>query len=399
LTLSRSLAVLESIRLRGLTLRNRVIKSATFEGMSPRGRPTPALVDHHRALAAGGVGMTTVAYGAVEPGGRSFGDQMVLGPGIVDALRPLTAAVHEEGGAASIQLTHCGFFTKLRRPDGARPRAPSRVFNAYGALSGLPFSQAMSEAEIVAMIDAFANAARVAIEAGFDAVELHMGHGYLLSQFLTPGINRRRDRWGGSVENRLRMPLAVVAATREAVGEAVPIVVKLNLRDGFRGGLEIDESIVIARALEGAGVDLLVLSGGYTSKTPFFLLRGGRPLGDMIAVEKSRAQRLALRLFGPLYVKRYPFTELFLRDLALAVRGAVNMPLALLGGLVSVDNLEQARADGFECVALARALIADPDLVLRMAGGEIDRTRCNACNRCVALMDAGGIRCVLDDAV
>jgi 2,4-dienoyl-CoA reductase-like NADH-dependent reductase (Old Yellow Enzyme family) len=383
-------------RLRALTLRNRVIKSATFEGMSPGGAPSPALTEHHRRLAAGGVGLTTVAYCAVEPGGRSFGEQMVMSPALVDALRPLTRAVAAEGGAAALQLTHCGFFTKLGRDDG-RPRAPSRVFNAYGALSGIPLSQAMTEEEIAATIAAFADAAALAKDAGFAAVELHMGHGYLLSQFLTPAINRRRDRWGGSIDGRLRMPLAVVRAARAAVGDDFPLIAKINLRDGFRGGLELAEAIAVARALEGAGVDLLVLSGGYTSKTPFFLLRGGRPLRDMVAVETSWAQRAALRLFGPLYVKRYPFSEMFLRDLALAVRAAVKMPLALLGGLVSRANLERAAADGFDFVALARALIADPDLVVRMARGELERTRCDACNRCVALMDDGGVRCVLDD--
>ncbi len=385
------------IRLRGLELRNRVIKSATFEGMTPEGVPTPALIEHHRQLAAGGVGLTTVAYGAVEPDGRSYAPQLVLSDAARGGLRELTAAVHAEGGAASIQLTHCGFFTKLGRVDGGRPRSASRVFNAYGALAGIPFSQAMSEAEILETVEAFARAAELAVGAGFDAVELHMGHGYLLSQYLSPATNRRRDRWGGGLEGRLRVPLAVVAAVRRAVGDRVPIIAKINLCDGFRGGLEIDEATLIAAALEGAGVDMLVLSGGFTSKSPFFLLRGGRPVRDMIEVEESRAQRLALRLFGPLVLKRYPFKELFLRDLALAVRAAVSMPLALLGGVVSRENFATAAADGFECVALARALIADPDLVVRMGRGELERTRCDACNRCVALMDAGGVRCVLDE--
>ncbi|MCB9701852.1 MAG: NADH:flavin oxidoreductase [Myxococcales bacterium] len=387
----------EPTRLRGLALQSRVIKSATYEGMSPGGLPSPALIEHHRALAAGGVGLTTVAYCAVSPGGRSFAEQLLMTPATAEALRPLTAAVRAAGGEASLQLTHCGFFSKLQRPRGERPLAPSRVFNAYGALSGEPWSRAMSEAEIEVTIADFAEAAAMAQGAGFGAVELHMGHGYLLSQFLTPSVNRRRDRWGGSLEGRLRMPLAVVAATREAIGEAMPIVVKMNLRDGFRGGLEIDEAVAIARALEAAGVDLLVLSGGYTSKTPLFLLRGGRPLADMIAVEPSAAQRWALRLFGPLVVRRYPFEECFLRELALQVRAAVKMPLALLGGLVSRANLEAAAADGFEFVAMARALIADPDLVVRMRRGEIERTRCDNCNRCIALMDAGGVRCALDE--
>lgn len=382
-------------RLGGLALQSRVIKSATYEGMTPGGVPSAALVEHHRRLAAGGVGLTTVAYCAVNPEGRSFADQMVAGEAAAAGLGRLCEAVHAAGGAASLQLTHCGFFTKLTgrsRP----PQAPSRVFNAYGALAGVPFSEAMSAATIAATVADFAAAARWARGIGFDAVEIHMGHGYLLSQFLSPASNRRRDAYGGSIEGRLRAPLEVVAATRAAVGEGLPIVAKVNLRDGFRGGLEVGEAVAVARALGASGVDALVLSGGFTSKTPLFLLRGGRPLDGMIEVEKSRVQRLALRLFGPFVVRRYPFRELFFLELARQVRAAVDVPLALLGGVVSADNLRRAEAEGFEFVAMGRALIADPELVVWMRRGELERSRCDACNRCMVEMDAGGVRCVLD---
>ena len=383
------------IALRGLTLRTRVIKSATYEGMSPGGAPSAALIEHHRRLAAGGVGLTTVAYCAVNEEGRSFAGQMVAGEAAAAGLRRLCAAVHAEGGAAALQLTHCGYFTKIARR-ARPPQAPSRLFNAYGALAGAPLSQAMDEATIAATIADFGAAAGWARGLGFDAIELHMGHGYLLSQFLSPATNRRRDRWGGALAGRLALPLAVVAAARGAVGEATPIVAKVNLSDGFRGGLEVGDAIEVARALEGAGVDALVASGGFTSKSPLFLLRGGRPLDGMIAVEPSRAQRAALRLFGPLVVRAYPFSEMFFLELARQVRAAVRMPLALLGGVVSRANLERAGAEGFELVAMARALIADPDLVVRMRRGELLRTRCDACNRCMVEMDAGGVRCVLD---
>ncbi len=374
-----------------------MIKAATYEGMTPGGTPAPALEEHHRRLAAGGVGMTTVAYGAVCAEGRTFEHQLLVDEARVAPLRRLTDAVHAEGAAASLQLSHCGFFSRLRGEAGQAPRGPSFGFNAYGLMAGLPFARAFDEAGLADVVEAFGRAAERAVRAGFDAVELHLGHGYLLSQFLSPATNRRRDRFGGSLENRLRLPLQVVRRVRRAVGPDVAVLAKTNLRDGFRGGLEVPEAVEIARRLEGEGVDALVLSGGFTSRTPFYLLRGGRPLADVIRVERSRLQRLALRAFGPVWVKAYPFERCFFLPHAREVRRAVRMPLALLGGITSLDDMQAARREGFEFVALGRALIADPTLVDDLARGRARRTRCNACNRCIPEAEAGGVRCVLDD--
>jgi 2,4-dienoyl-CoA reductase-like NADH-dependent reductase (Old Yellow Enzyme family) len=383
-------------RLAGLELRNRIIKSATFEGMSPGGRAGEALVEHHAALARGGVGMTTVAYAAVESAGRTFGEQLLVDDDQVERLRPLTTAVHQHGAAVSLQLAHCGGFSKYRAKGDRGPAGPSHAFNAYGSLAGLPWTRAMSEADIAAVVTAFADAAGRAKQAGFDAVELHLGHGYLLSQFLSPAINHRTDAWGGSLVNRMRLPIAVVQAVRERVGESFPILCKTNLDDGFSGGLEIGEAVEIAKALEAEGVDALVLSAGFVSRSAFYLLRGGRPLREMIAVEKAWTQKLALALFGPLLVRPWPFTPLFLLDHAREVREAVRMPLALLGGVGSLDDLATAMREGFELVAVARALLADPNWVRELEAGVLERTRCTRCNACIAEMDRGGVRCVLD---
>lgn len=387
-------AVLREVRIGPLCLRNRVVKSATYEGMSPGGHPSPALTAHHVGLARGGVGMTTVAYAAVCEEGRTFAGQLVLDADRVQALLSLTDAVHEEGAAASIQLGHCGFFSRIRHPDGRSPAGPSAAFNRYGALVGVPFARAMGAGEIDATAAAFAAAARSAREAGFDAVEVHLGHGYLLSQFLSPALNRRRDEWGGCSEARLRFPLRVVRAVREAAGPGLAVLVKTNLDDGIRGGLRIEESIEIHRALEREGVDAAVMSGGVTSRTPFFLMRGEVPLRAMVQVEHDRLQRLALRLFAPLVLRAWPWEELFFRDLALRVRAAVRMPLALLGGVASAAGMARAMDDGFDLVALGRALIAEPDLVSRIAAGEDWASSCDHCNLCVAEMDRQGVRCV-----
>jgi 2,4-dienoyl-CoA reductase-like NADH-dependent reductase (Old Yellow Enzyme family) len=381
--------------LAGLRLRNRIIKTATFEGMTPGGVPSDALIAHHREIAAGGVGMTTVAYCAVSPDARTFGEQMHIHPGIVPQLRRLTDAVHREGAAASLQLAHCGFFTKNAELSVPHPLSASATLNPYGFTAGLGRAKAMTEDDLARTAAEFARATGLAIEAGFDAVELHLGHGYLLSQFLSPATNRRRDRWGGSLENRLRFPLEVLGRVRDAVGPAVPILAKTNLRDGFRGGLELDDAIEVVRGLEREGVDAVVLSGGFTSRTPFYLLRGGRPLRHMIAIDKSWLQKLSLLLVGPFIIRRYPFSEMFFLDDARAVRRAVRVPLVLLGGVVSRQNLERAMAEGFDYVALGRALIHDPRFVTRLERGEVERSGCTACNRCVVEMDRGGVRCVL----
>lgn len=388
-------AVFTPGRLGGIELRNRVIKTATYEGMCPDGIPSEALIAHHRTLAAGGVGMTTLAYCAVSPNGRTFHEQMYMRDGIMPQLRALTSAVHAAGAAVSIQLGHCGFFSR----NTALPRrcslGPSPGINQYGLMSGVPFTRAMTTADIGEVIEDFGTAAARAADAGFDAVEVHLGHGYLLSQFISPATNRRRDQWGGSLDNRMRLPLAVIERVRQRVGADFPILAKTNLRDGFRGGLELDEAVGVAKRLEAAGIDAIVLSGGFTSRTPFYLFRGGRPLKEMIEVEKSWPQKLALRLFGAKVIREYPFTELFFLDDARAVRKAVRVPLVLLGGALSLDNLDAAMNEGFEFVAMGRALIADPDLITRMQRGEATRSRCISCNKCVAEMDRDGVRCVL----
>lgn len=378
-------------------LRNRFVKAATFEGMSPAGVPSPALVEHHRRLAEGGVGMTTVAYAAVHPDGRTFPDQLCLVPSAIPALRSLTHAVHEAGARVSIQLAHAGFFSKLRPADGGLPRGPSLTFNKYGAASGLPLARAMTVAEIEAIPGQFAAAAELVAEAGFDAVELHLGHGYLLSQFLSPATNRRRDRYGGSPDGRMRLPLAVARAVREAVGGRLAVTAKLNVLDGFSGGAGVAEAVALAGRLDAAGIDGLTTSGGSTSRNPLFLLRGERPLAAMIAVERSALQRVALRVLGPAVLRTYPFEETFFREPGRELLAHVGCSVILLGGVVSWANAVQAMADGFAFVQMGRALLADPDLVRRFEQGEAQRTRCTACNQCIAAMDDGGVRCVLDD--
>lgn len=380
-------------RINGLTLRNRVLKTATYEGMTPGGTPSPALTRHHVDLARGGVGMTTVAYCAVSQEGRTFGGQLWLRPDVVPHLRALTDAVHAAGAAVSLQLAHCGYFTK--NPQTRRPLAPSARLNPYGLTKGLGWAKAMDRADLPRVAGEFAAAAVSAREAGFDAVEAHLGHGYLLSQFLSPWTNRRSDEYGGSLENRLRFPLEVVRAVRDAVGPTFPVLAKTNLSDGFEGGLTIDEAVEVARQLERHGADALVLSGGFVSRSALFLMRGERPLKQMVQVEKSWLQKGALAVLGPFLIPKVPFTPMYFLEDAKKVRAAVKLPLVLLGGITDKAHLQRAMDEGFDFVAMGRALINDPGLIGRYQRGEAERTGCEPCNQCMAEMDRpGGVVCV-----
>ncbi len=378
-----------------LTLRNRFLKSATSEGMTPGGKPTDQLLEWHKRIAHGGVGMTTLAYCSPNFEGRTFSDQLVLTETVLPFLRKFTRAIHLEGSAVSIQLAHCGFFSKIRGPGKSVPRGPSARFNAYGAFSGIPVSYGMSLADISKTIEDFAIASARAKQVGFDAIEIHAGHGYLLSQFLSPGINRRKDHFGGSLENRARLSLEIIRAIRAQVGSDFPILVKVNMSDGFQGGLVEEEAIQYATMLESEGVQAIVLSGGYTSRTPFYLLRGGRPLWQMVRVEKNLFQKLGILFFGPFLIRKYQFTPAFFLQQAVRFRRALQLPLVYVGGLLGKDEIDRVYNQGFELLAMGRALIYDPDFIQKLQTIQLERSGCTSCNRCITEMDRAGIRCVL----
>lgn len=389
--------VFEPLTIGPLTLRNRIIKSATNEGMAPQGIPSRQLVKLHEALAQGGVGMTTLAYCSVSPDGRTLPGQIVLDASTVPHLRALTDAVHRHGAAASAQITHGGCFTFLRERSTPRPLSSSGGFNKVGLMSGMWRKQAMTEADMTQVTRQFVQGAELARAAGFDAVELHMGHGYLLSQFISPLYNRRRDSYGGSLENRLRFPLRVLRAVLEAVGNDLAVICKYSITDGVRGGNTAQDGAAIARLLEAAGAHLLVLSAGMNVESITTLFGSSFPKENRVkAGNPLIGMAMALqRLKEPEVV----FRELYLLEHARKVRAAVKLPLAYLGGVSSLEGIERAMAEGFEAVAMGRGLICQPDFVNRLSQGLSRHSGCTACNRCVAMMyTPGGTSCVLGPA-
>ncbi len=382
--------VFSRARLGPIELRNRVVKSATYEGMARNGLVTDRLVEFHREFAAGGVGMTTLAYCAVAPEGRTYRDQIWLREEAVPGLRKLTEVVQREGARVAIQLGHAGWFANPRAT-GTRPIGPSRTFSPYAQR----FSRAMLEEDFARLTHAFAGAARLAVRSGFDALEVHVGHGYLLNQFLTPYNNRRRDGWGGTLEGRARFPRQVLKAVREAAGPDVAVYAKLNMDDGFEGGLRIEESLRVASWIEEDGtVDALQLTGGHTTRTPMYLMRGDVPLRELIRQERSRIRRIGLRLFAPSRLRKYEFEEAFFLEQARRFRKTLRLGLMLLGGITRLDTMRGAIGEGFDFVAIGRALIREPDLVQRMQAGETEAALCIPCNLCIVEMERGGTRCV-----
>lgn len=364
-----------------LTLRNRSIRSAAFESMCPGNVPSPQLLDYHRSVAAGGVGMTTVAYAAVTRSGLSFDRQLWMRPEIVPGLRELTDAVHAEGAAASIQLGHCGNMSH-KSICGCLPVGASSGFNLYSPT----FVRGLRADELPEMAKAYGRSVCLAREAGFDAVEIHAGHGYLISQFLSPSINHRKDKFGGTLANRMRFMEMVMEEVMKAAGNDMAVLVKMNMRDGFRGGMELDESLQVARKLQELGAHALVLSGGFVSKAPMYVMRGEMPIRTMTHYMTCWWLKYGVRLVGKYMIPSVPFREAYFLEDALKFREALDIPLVYVGGLVSRQKIEEVLNHGFEAVQMGRALLNEPDFVNRMRQEENARCNCRHSNYCIARM-------------
>lgn len=386
--------------LNGLRLRNRVIKAATFEGMSPDGIPGAKLTALHRRIAEGGVAMTTIGYCAAEADGRLSDQMLHMHEGIKPQLQALITEVHQAGALVCGQLSHCGNFSKNQSFEGVRPLGPSFGINMLGLVNGLPFAGAMSLDDIDRRVASFAKAARFMKATGFDAIEIHFGHGYGLSQFISPKTNHRRDEYGGSLANRMRLPLRVIEAIRFEVGDEFPLLGKFSMSDGVKGGITYEESVEVAALLDAGGIDALVCSGGTSSMNPMLLFRGDSIVNGMIEQEKNPLMRLGLKLMGPKLFREYPYEETYFLEQAKRIRDRVQCSVVYVGGVCNNESIEKVMAAGFDFIQLGRGLLYDPDFVKNAQADAHYHNGCTHCNRCATLIEhPDGIRCVLNDAL
>ncbi|MGH3562359.1 MAG: NADH:flavin oxidoreductase, partial [Mycobacterium sp.] len=257
--------------------------------------------------------------------------------------------------------------------------APVRFFNPIA----MRFAKKATRDDIDDVIAAHANAARLAVDSGFDAVEIHLGHNYLASSFLSPLINRRTDEFGGSLENRAKVARGIVLAVRGAVNQQIAVTAKLNMTDGVRGGISKDEALSTAKWLQDdGGLDALALTAGSSLVNPMYLFRGHAPVKEFSAAFKPPL-RWGIRLTGHRFLREYPYHDAYLLRDARLFRAELSMPLILLGGITNRESMDLAMAEGFEFVAMARALLAEPDLVNRIAADAEHRSACIHCNQCM----------------
>lgn len=365
-----------------IELRNRTIRASAYEGMCEGHAPSEQLKSYHTSVARGGIGMTGIAYAAVSQSGLSFFRQLWMREEIVPGLKDLTDAIHKDGAKACIQLGHCGNMSH-RRYCGRRPVGASGGFNLYSPT----FVHGLKKDEIMQIVKDFGNSVRLAKKSGFDAVEIHAGHGYLISQFLSPYTNHRHDEFGGSLENRMRFMEMVFTEVMEAAGDDLAVMAKINTRDGFKGGMETDDCITVAKKLEEMGVHCLVLSGGFVSRAPMYVMRGKMPIRTLHGYMPWKGLwwlKIGVAMIGHLMIRDEKFTEAFFYDDAVKFRKALKMPLAFVGGLNSLESINKVLDAGFEFVEMARPLVYDPAFVNKLKDGTCTVSGCKHANYCVA---------------
>ncbi len=326
-------------KINGLTLSNRLIKAATCEGKAPDGVPGEQLTRFHNRFAEGGIGMTTIGYCAAESDGRVTDQMLYMEESVRPQMEAMVSAIQAAGTRVSGQLSHCGNFSKNHHFKGKRPLGPSAGINMLGLVNGLPFISAMNKADIDQRVKVFADAAAYMKSVGFDAIEIHFGHGYGISQFISPKTNKRKDEYGGSLINRMRLPLRILEAVREAVGDEYLLLAKISMSDGVRGGVSYDEAVEIAVLLDQGGIDAIICSGGTSSMNPMLVFRGDSMVNGLLEQEKNPLMKIGLRFMGPKMFREYPYSDLYFLEQAQRIRERVKCNVVYIGGCCSGCDL------------------------------------------------------------
>ena len=357
----------ESTEINGMQLQNRFMRSATWEGLAAEdGRCTPALVDLMTTLAGGGVGLIISSHAYVQKVGQAGGGQLgIHNDDMIPGLKEMTVAIHNQKGKVVCQLAHAGFFGNAKL-SGQTPIAPSAV---DGIAEGM--RKEMTADDIQSVVAAFTKAALRAKVAGFDGIQVHGAHGYLLSEFMSPLFNQRSDEYGGSIENRARLPLAVVGAIRAAVGADYPVLIKMNCKEFNDNGLMPDDCIQLGKLLVDAGIDAIEVSGGLPGNT--------KTIPSQLGINKEEK-------------------EAYFQEEAAALKKQVDIPIILVGGNRSYHVCERLVGEGVvDYISMSRPLIREPHLINRWKAGDLTRAACNSDNLCFRPAVKGdGIYCVTE---
>ena len=384
----------EKTRIKGMELKNRLVRSATQEAMADEnGFPTERLFRLYERLAKGGIGLIITGYAFVSRDGKT---DAVLGMDSdehIPKFRKLVKDVHQNGAKIAMQINHCGRQT-TREMIGTQPLAPSAVKDK----AFLVKPREMTEEDIERIIEAFAQASRRVKESGFDAVQLHGAHGYLINEFLCPHTNCRRDKWGGSIENRMRFTNEIYNRCRDRVGDDYPILIKISAYDNMKKGLKLEESLVISEMIAEMGFDGIEVSCGI-GEDGGSTLRGEIPI-DVILDEwemykkKGTVYRFIMRRYGSKLLKPLPFYQGYNRESARAIKKKVNVPIFLVGGMIDPVAMEEA-VDGGDAdyISMSRALITDPKFPQKIRQGSREPSRCVHCNLCLYYLASKPVRC------
>lgn len=386
----------EATHIKNMELKNRIVRSATHEGMSDEnGFPQKPLFQLYERIAKGGAALIITGYAYVSRDGIShlFRMQGIDRDEHIPAYRELVNHVHNHGARIAMQIAHCGRQT-TREAAGTQPMAPSPVKDK--SLFSTP--REMTEQDIERIIEAFAQAARRVKASGFDAVQLHAAHGYLLNQFLSPYTNRRADRWGGSIENRMRIISEIYTRCRSEVGRDFPLLIKINAYDTMKTGLRLEESVIMAKMISDMGFDGIEVSCGIMEDN-FSTIRGDAPLDAIlddwdIYRRKNSLYRFVMRRLGERIVKPALFIEAYNLEAAKEIKAAVTIPVFLVGGMIVPDTIEKIIERGdVDYASLSRALIADANFPNKIRNSNIESSRCVRCNLCMAYSTKRPLRC------
>jgi 2,4-dienoyl-CoA reductase-like NADH-dependent reductase (Old Yellow Enzyme family) len=349
-----SISLFEPYGIAGLELRNRFVRSATWDGTADNsGNVTDASVALYRELGKGGVGLIISGYAFVSPLGQAVhGQYGIYTDDMISGLHRLVGVAHQGGAKIVLQIVHAGINSNYLHYMGITALAVSSLRGI-----GIPHRE-MTDEEIQGIVSDFVSAAVRGKEAGFDAIQLHASHGYLMSQFLSPLFNLRTDRWGGSMENRRRFHIEVIRSIRHAIGADFPLMIKFGVQDDYDRGLSLKEGLETAKQMVETGIDAVEVSAG---------------IGMILRV---------LRKSDP--------EQVYFRDRAAAVKRVVTVPIMLVGGIrrleTAISIVDSGDAD---LISMCRPFIMEPNLVNRWRGGNKEPARCISCNECLSMLAEG----------